>query len=86
LHFLFKVEEIFVPVEYRGAIQNYVGDIAIIVSKEVFKFSQTVQPVCVDWGKTYLDDFLKPETEGLGHVGFMLLILKSVIFYKSALL
>jgi secreted trypsin-like serine protease len=63
-----EVEEIFVPVEYRGTIQNYFGDIAIIVSKEVFKFSQTVQPVCVDWGKTYLDDFLKPETEGLGHI------------------
>jgi secreted trypsin-like serine protease len=63
-----EVEEIFVPVEYRGTIQNYFGDIAIIVSKEFFKFSQTVQPVCVDWGQTYLDDFLKPETEGLGHI------------------
>jgi hypothetical protein len=80
------VEEIFVPVEDRGVIQNYFGDFAIIVSKEVFKFSQTVQVVCVDWTKTYLDDFLKSETKGLGHVGFMLLILKLVIFYKSALL
>jgi secreted trypsin-like serine protease len=63
-----EVEEIFVPVEYRGTIQNYFGDIAIIVSKEVFKFSQTVQPVCVDWTKTYLEDFLKSETRGLGHI------------------
>jgi hypothetical protein len=62
------VEEIFVPVEYRGTIQNYFGDIAIIVSKEVFKFSQTVQPVCIDWTKTYLDDFLKSETKKLGHI------------------
>jgi hypothetical protein len=80
------VDDIFVPVQYKGMVQNYFGDIAIMVSKRIFQFSQTVQPVCVDWTKTYLDDFLKSDTKGLGHVGFMLLILKSVIFYKFALL
>jgi secreted trypsin-like serine protease len=63
-----EVDDIFVPVQYKGMVQNYFEDIAIMVSKRIFQFSQTVQPVCVDWTKTYLDDFLKSDTKGLGHI------------------
>jgi secreted trypsin-like serine protease len=63
-----EVDDIFVPVQYKGMVQNYFGDIAIMVSKRIFQFSQTVQPVCLDWTKTYLDDFLKSDTKGLGHI------------------
>jgi hypothetical protein len=85
LHFLFKVEEIFVPEQYEGLLGNHLGDIAIVVSKKVFNFSLTVQPVCVDWTKTS-DDFSNSENKIFGYVGSMMLILKSVIFYKFALL
>jgi hypothetical protein len=51
------VEDIFVPEQYSGKIKHYLGDIAIMVSKTIFKFLLTVQPVCIDWTITS-DDFL----------------------------
>ncbi|KAH0816618.1 hypothetical protein GEV33_006173 [Tenebrio molitor] len=64
-----EVEDIFVPVQYKGISQNYSnsGDIAIMVSKKVFKFSLTVQPVCVDWTKI-LDNFLSSEKKEFGYI------------------
>jgi hypothetical protein len=64
-----EVEDIFVPVQYKGISQNYSnsGDIAIMVSKKVFKFSLTVQPVCVDWTKI-LDNFSSSEKKEFGYV------------------
>jgi hypothetical protein len=79
------VEDIFIPVEYKRIFQHSLGNIAIMVSKKVFKFTLTVQPVCVDWTKSS-DDILNSKEKEFGYVGFMLLILKSIIFYKSALL
>jgi hypothetical protein len=78
------VEDIFVPEQYSGKIKHYLGDIAIMVSKTIFKFLLTVQPVCIDWTITS-DDFLYLKKE-FGYVSSMLLIFKSMIFYKSALL
>jgi hypothetical protein len=51
------VEDIFVPEQYMDLSEIYLSDIAIIVAKKLFKFSLTVQPVCVDWTKTS-DGFL----------------------------
>jgi secreted trypsin-like serine protease len=64
-----EVEDIFVPVQYKGISQNYSnsGDIAIMVSKKVFKFSLTVQPVCVDWTKI-LDNFSSSEKKEFGYI------------------
>jgi hypothetical protein len=67
LHFLFKVEKIFVPEQYEGLLGNHLGDIAIVVSKKVFNFSLTVQPVCVDWTKTS-DDFSNSENKIFGYI------------------
>ncbi|XP_068900932.1 uncharacterized protein [Tenebrio molitor] len=62
-----EVEEIFVPEQYEGLLGNHLGDIAIVVSKKVFKFSLTVQPVCVDWTKTS-DDFSNSENKIFGYI------------------
>ena len=43
----------FVADQYKGNIQNYLGDIAILVSKKVFTLSRRVQPVCLDRGQNY---------------------------------
>jgi secreted trypsin-like serine protease len=61
-----EVEDIFVPEQYVGGYGS-LGDIAIMVSKKVFKFTLTVQPVCVDWTKT-MDDFSNSEKKELGYI------------------
>ncbi|KAJ3665180.1 hypothetical protein Zmor_000688 [Zophobas morio] len=43
----------FVADQYKGNIQNYLGDIAILVSKKIFTLSRRVQPVCLDRGQNY---------------------------------
>ncbi|XP_063908340.1 mannan-binding lectin serine protease 1-like [Zophobas morio] len=48
-----SIEEIYVPRQYRGYIQRYFGDIAIIVANTTFVLSLNVQPVCVVWEKTF---------------------------------
>ena len=50
---MFQIEEIYVPRQYRGYIQRYFGDIAIIVANTTFVLSLNVQPVCVVWEKTF---------------------------------
>ncbi|XP_063925821.1 modular serine protease-like [Zophobas morio] len=39
--------------EYRGDKQNYLGDIAILVTVKVFTLSRRVQPVCLDAGLNF---------------------------------
>jgi hypothetical protein len=69
------VEDIFVPEQYMDLSEIYLSDIAIIVAKKLFKFSLTVQPVCVDWTKTS-DGFLNSVKKEFGYVGSMLSLLR----------
>jgi hypothetical protein len=62
-----QVEDIFIPVEYKRIFQHSLGNIAIMVSKKVFKFTLTVQPVCVDWTKSS-DDILNSKEKEFGYV------------------
>ncbi|KAJ3665177.1 hypothetical protein Zmor_000686 [Zophobas morio] len=47
LHAMFTVNE------YKGATQNFLGDIGILVSKKTFTLSRRIQPVCLDSGHMY---------------------------------
>ncbi|XP_044757881.1 uncharacterized protein LOC123316036 [Coccinella septempunctata] len=44
-----EIEEIFVYERYKASTLHYVGDIAILVTKEAFNASQFIQRVCIDW-------------------------------------
>ncbi|KAJ3649363.1 hypothetical protein Zmor_021113 [Zophobas morio] len=48
-----ELEAMFVAEPYRGVIQNYLGDLAILVSKKAFTLSRRVQPVCLDVSQNY---------------------------------
>lgn len=50
------------PREYQGPMQNYFGDIAILVTQKTFTFNLKVQPVCLDWGQRYNVEFSAPDT------------------------
>lgn len=43
------MKHIFRADEYRAELQNYLGDIAILVTTKMFDLTVAVQPVCVDW-------------------------------------
>ncbi|XP_063919441.1 uncharacterized protein LOC135134643 isoform X2 [Zophobas morio] len=43
-----ELEAMFVSEIYRGNVQNFMGDIAVLVSKKTFTLSRRVQPVCLD--------------------------------------
>lgn len=68
---IFQVKKIFIPKQYKGDVQNYVGDIGIIISKKIFKLSFTVQPVCVDWGLKYQDTLINPSASLVGYVSVL---------------
>ncbi|XP_063908174.1 uncharacterized protein LOC135126227 isoform X2 [Zophobas morio] len=48
-----SIEEMYVSRQYKGYIQHYFGDIAIIVVNTTFVLSLNVQPVCVVWEKKF---------------------------------
>jgi hypothetical protein len=48
-----EVKHMFIPELYKGSTQNYVGDIAILVTRVTFTLSRRVQPVCIDYGLKY---------------------------------
>ncbi|XP_063908171.1 uncharacterized protein LOC135126225 isoform X2 [Zophobas morio] len=48
-----SIEEMNVSRQYKGYIQRYFGDIAIIVANTTFVLSLNVQPVCVVWEKKF---------------------------------
>ena len=58
----------YVPTQYRGDIQNYFGDIAILVTKKTFSLSSRVQPVCVDWGAHHHQPLIDTKKISYGHV------------------
>jgi secreted trypsin-like serine protease len=58
----------FIPRQYKGEIQNYFGDIAILVTHKTFVLSARVQPVCVDWGFKYDNALFDPTRKIFGHV------------------
>ncbi|XP_063918856.1 uncharacterized protein LOC135134166 [Zophobas morio] len=49
-----ELEDMFVAETYKGEIQNYLGDLAILVSKKPFTLSRRVQPVCLDVGQNHV--------------------------------
>lgn len=57
-----QVKKIIISPNFQGHITNYVGDIAILVTKENFNLSLNVQPICIDWNN--LIDF-KNDLEGI---------------------
>jgi hypothetical protein len=64
------IQDMFVPDEYQGDIQNYLADIAVIVTVKSFKFSERVQPVCIDWARKYESDILNSDQSKMGFVRF----------------
>jgi hypothetical protein len=62
------IQDMFVPDEYQGDIQNYLADIAVIVTVKSFKFSERVQPVCIDWARKYESDILNSDQSKMGFV------------------
>lgn len=58
------VQQIHIPDEYAGEAQNYFADIAVVVVKEPFKFTDYVHPVCVDWSGRSENGQLKTVTKG----------------------
>jgi hypothetical protein len=65
----------FIPRQYKGEIQNYFGDIAILVTHKTFVLSARVQPVCVDWGFKYDNALFDPTRKIFGHVSLDLNLL-----------
>lgn len=66
--------------KYNGESRRYIGDIAIIVTKELFKWGPVVQPVCI----SNIDNILL-RVGGLGEVNsfkFILVLLYSPIDNK----
>ncbi|XP_044259079.1 uncharacterized protein LOC123007726 [Tribolium madens] len=47
------IDAIHVPEFYRGVVQNFYGDVAVLETMKSFTFTQTVQPVCVDFSTNY---------------------------------
>ncbi|RZC37544.1 Trypsin domain containing protein [Asbolus verrucosus] len=56
--------DIFVPDQYQGELQNYVGDIAVLITETSFVLSREVQPICVDWEAKYETHILRPTATG----------------------
>ena len=50
---MFQIQEMYVSRQYKGYIQHYFGDIAIIVANTTFVLSLNVQSVCVVWEKKF---------------------------------
>ncbi|XP_063908172.1 uncharacterized protein LOC135126226 [Zophobas morio] len=48
-----SIQEMYVSRQYKGYIQHYFGDIAIIVANTTFVLSLNVQSVCVVWEKKF---------------------------------
>ncbi|KAF5269370.1 hypothetical protein FQA39_LY08762 [Lamprigera yunnana] len=42
------LQQIYIPERYKGTINNYEADIAVVVLRTAFKISQSIQPVCLD--------------------------------------
>ncbi|XP_068902110.1 coagulation factor IX-like [Tenebrio molitor] len=63
-----QIHRMFVPDEYEGDTQNYLADIAILVTVKTFTFSARVQPVCVDWTRNYEHEILNPHGRRKGFV------------------
>ncbi|KYB29441.1 hypothetical protein TcasGA2_TC031984 [Tribolium castaneum] len=63
-----EIHEMFTTRKYKGHIQNFFGDIAIIVTKKIFFLSDRVQPVCIDWGFKYQRKLLNPNVSKYGYV------------------
>lgn len=57
-----------VPTKYKGDTQNYVGDIAILVTTTKFNFSRRVQPICMDWGQNFEADLYNSKKNDSGFV------------------
>jgi secreted trypsin-like serine protease len=62
------ISDMFVPKKYKADVQNYVGDIAVIVTSKTLEFSTRVQPVCVDWTNTYQHAISNPRRGQMGYV------------------
>lgn len=43
----------YIPNDYKGNIQNYRADIAILVLDTPFDLSNNVRPVCMDWARSF---------------------------------
>lgn len=52
-----------IPEQYSGEVNNFIADIAILITVKIFFLSVTVQPVCVDWGLNFEEEFADAETE-----------------------
>lgn len=65
-----QLKEIIIPPRYKADQQNYVGDIALLVTTKKFELSHTVQPVCVDWGQIFEKHLSNPQKTGSGYVNF----------------
>lgn len=60
-----QIRKIFTPeiITFTGESTNYVGDIALIWTREKITLSSAVLPACVEW--TYTTRFIVPDgTEG----------------------
>ncbi|RZB40334.1 Trypsin domain containing protein, partial [Asbolus verrucosus] len=62
------LQEIFIPRQYKGSSQYFVGDIAILVTTKTFTISQRVQPVCVDWKSNYTSELSNLSSNSYGYV------------------
>lgn len=60
----------YVPEEYSGENLNFLGDIAILITMNVFTLSKRVQPVCMDWGLNHENLFADADTKGYVSVFF----------------
>ncbi|RZC36204.1 Trypsin domain containing protein, partial [Asbolus verrucosus] len=56
--------DVSVASQYQGYLQNYLGDIAVLITENSFILSKTVEPICIDWNDKYETQFFKPETSG----------------------
>lgn len=69
----------YIPRKYKGHIQNFFGDIAIIITKKIFFLSDRVQPVCIDWGFKYQRTLLNPNKSKYGYVRFCFFLINLLI-------
>ncbi|RZC37543.1 Trypsin domain containing protein, partial [Asbolus verrucosus] len=58
------LKNIFVPENYQGELQNYLADIAVLITENSFTLTRAVEPVCIDWVGKYENQFLRPSVTG----------------------
>lgn len=70
LYNVFQVKKIHVPERYKGNVNSYESDIAILQVTTTLTLSVVVQPICLDVGNSLESQQLKPNNLGVVRKAF----------------